>query len=79
MCVCVSTHLKAGCKEDAARLFSAVTSARSNRQKLEHRRFPLETLFHCQGDRAQVAQRGSGVYILKTPQSHLHMVLRNGL
>ncbi|KAK4817982.1 hypothetical protein QYF61_003635, partial [Mycteria americana] len=73
-------YLRGVRKEDRARLFSVVPSARTrgNGHKLKHRRFPLnmrEHCLHCEGDQAlaQVAQRGCGVSIpgdTQNPSGH---------
>lgn len=44
----MNKYLKGGCKEDKARIFQVVPSARirNNRHKLEHKQFPLTIRKH---------------------------------
>lgn len=80
--MCVYALLKGGCKEDGARLFLAVTSDKSNRQKLKHSRFPLNiwkhfSIVNVTGNRLPRETEES--IILKTLKTHLEMVLGNEL
>ena len=63
----IRKYLKAGCKEDRARLFLVVPSdsTRSSGHKLKHRRLCMNIRNHCEGDStlAQVAQDSCGVSI----------------